>query len=869
MELLERDAFLDLLDEYAAEAISGDPRLVLVAGEAGVGKTALLEAARTRLPGSRWLWGACDGSFTPRPLEPLFDLAQQLGGALLAACRDDAPRDRLFRLLLEDLAAHGPTVVVVEDVHWADEATLDLLQFLAARLRDTQTLLLVTYRDDGLAPDHPLRIALGELVTRRAVRRVTLPRLSAAAVDHLAQARNLPADQLYALTGGNPFYVAVVLELGSANVPASAREAVLARIARLSPAARRVLDAAALIGPNVAVPLLRRVAATDVEAVDGCLGAGVLVSEHDHFRFRHEIARIAIDEAVPAHRRQPLHARILDALVAAGSTDDARLAHHAEAAGDADAVLRHARRAGHRAAELAAHREAAAQLRRAARFADRLDLRERAQLHSALATELGCVERWQEAATNRRAAVDLWQQIGDPVELADALRLLSRVLFRLCRGPEADALARQAVDLLDPYGPSAQLGWAYANLAGMRMIRRPNDSVEFALAAQSIARDTQDAALLSDALNSEACARNNRGEDGEPILLTALDIALENNCEEAVARAYANLVAVATTTCRFSEAESYLARGLAYCDEHELRSWANCLRGDAARIYSLLGRWDDVERICRDELDLRELSPFNRFDPLMARALVRARRGEPGAMAHLDETLSLALSNEHNGCEADVRVGRAEVCWLAGDDDGLRAEVAALAKPVLDADPFLQGAYAVWARACSVEDVTVSRVAEPYALRLAGDWAAAASWWEERGCEYSAALALLDADDEAPLRRAADIFDRLGASAALARAQERMRTLGITAVPRGRRPQTRADHFGLTRREREVFDLLAEGLTNTEIADALVIAEKTAEHHVSAVLSKLGVTSRRDAARIAQHRAVDRAAQHRGPRVAI
>jgi predicted ATPase len=140
MQLLERELPLAALAAYAQEARQGNGRLVLVAGEAGVGKSALVEQLQYELADARWSWGACDGLFTPRPLGPLFDLADQLDGELLELCRARAPRDEMFAALLRQVSEPGMlNVVVVEDVHWADEATVDLLRFLGRRLANARS----------------------------------------------------------------------------------------------------------------------------------------------------------------------------------------------------------------------------------------------------------------------------------------------------------------------------------------------------------------------------------------------------------------------------------------------------------------------------------------------------------------------------------------------------------------------------------------------------------------------------------------------------------------------------------------------------------------------------------------------------------
>ena len=312
MMLLERDPVLASLRQYAHEAGQGEGRLVLIAGEAGVGKSVLVERFQRDLPDARWSWGACDGLSTPRPLAPLFDLARDLGGALEDLCRGRPERDELFAALLRQVTGDDRLdVIVIEDIHWADEATLDLMRFLTRRIRAASVLVIATYRDDWLAPSSPLRLALGDLAASRWTRRLELPPLSVEAVRTMAAGTDLDADQLYQLAGGNPFYVTEMLEAGTHGVPLSARDAILSRTGRLSDAARQVLETAALMGLRVDASLL----ADRQAALDELSASGLLVDEGIGLRFRHEIARLAIAQEIPAHRQAVIHAEILNALL--------------------------------------------------------------------------------------------------------------------------------------------------------------------------------------------------------------------------------------------------------------------------------------------------------------------------------------------------------------------------------------------------------------------------------------------------------------------------------------------------------------------------------------------------------------------------
>lgn len=227
MELLEREGPLRELEAALEDALAGAGRVALVSGEAGIGKTALIEAfTRAHRNTVRVLWGACDALFTPRPLGPLFDMAGQTGGPLLAALNSDANRNVIFSAMLAELQRR-PTLLVFEDVHWADEATLDLLRFLGRRIARTSALLVLTYRDDELGPRHPLRLLLGDLTAPNYTRRIAVAPLSEAAARTLVGERRIDVAALHRQTGGNPFFISEVLEAGGGGIPSTVRDAVL------------------------------------------------------------------------------------------------------------------------------------------------------------------------------------------------------------------------------------------------------------------------------------------------------------------------------------------------------------------------------------------------------------------------------------------------------------------------------------------------------------------------------------------------------------------------------------------------------------------------------------------------------------------
>ncbi len=442
-------------------------------------------------------------------------------------------------------------------------------------------------------------------------------------------------------------------------------------------------------------------------------------------------------------------------------------------------------------------------------------------------------------------ALASYQREQDTRSIGTSQRWLARLSWFLGQNEDSEHYAAAAVATLEPLGPSRELAMAYSNLAQLRMLAEDSaEAVRWGTKAIGLARALGDREAEMHALNNVGTALWLAGDalEGRARLTQSLDLALADDAHEHAARAYTNLGSNGVTTRSFREADRHLRAGITYCTDRDLDTWRLYMSAWLARSLAERGRYAAAEQCMADIMRHPHVSPITQLCALTVAGVLAARRGD--GTGALDQALPIAVQTGESQRLVPVAAARAEAAWIAGRTSDLiididRAWPAAVAHP----QPWDLGELSWWLHLAGDHRPIHAPLARPFALMLAGRHRAAATEWRNLGCPLWSAYALAFSPAIRDARESLEVLAELGASAVRRAVLRDRRTRGLP-VPRGPRPASRTNPAGLTAREAEVLQLLADGLSYAEIAEGLVLSERTVGHHVSAVLRKLGEPTR-------------------------
>lgn len=841
--LLERDSELRILDDVLAGLEESGGKVVLVRGEAGIGKSSLVrEFVDAHGDDSHICFGSCDDLLTPQPLGPLRDIAQNESSLAGALETDDRPAVLATSLDLLSVSLRS-NIMVFEDTHWADEATLDVIKYLGRRIARTNGLLLLTYRDGEVDYDHPLRQVIGELAPETLVR-IHLAPLSKFAIAKLVGSTDLDIEEVQALTDGNPLFVTELLTSGVDEVPVSVQDSVLARAAKLSSGARAVLDLVSVLPRKSERSLIENILGPNPMDITECVRQGLLNVGDQAVSFHHELTRRSVESALNPADRQRWNAEVLAELGEEGEL--ALLVHHAREADDVKSIIKYAPKAARAAMAVESHREAVAHFRVLEPFLDQIKKAERA----------GIVYDWaraeyfligSESLDILDHAIDLYRSTGDDLALARTLIFAVRVNEISGRPDAAETASLEAIQLLEAHPPGADLASALAQRAWILKMRGEGAlGIATADQALELAETMGDELSVVYALDTKGVLTHRLGDpEGFRLMDESRRRAEQAGYPFEETLALLNMAEEAAEQRDLERAADLAQRARDTAVRNEIRIHGNAASAHYARILDWRGQW-----IAAEEMASESVGGVTFYSELVAGQVLgplQVRLGRPEARTTIENTWARAEAGNEMQSLLPAAAAVAEFMWLTGDGNSI--QITRFLELLDDerrlAFPWSSGWLASWLWILGEPLDVPDGVAEPYRLLMDGESAAAAAFWKQKGIPYERGLALMHGSGGDRLE-ALEIFETLGATPVASKLRKQLRDEGVS-VPRGKGRDTRTHAAGLTARQAEVLQLLGEGLTNIEIADRLFVSPRTVENHVSAVLTKLGSSTREEA----------------------
>jgi ATP/maltotriose-dependent transcriptional regulator MalT len=853
MELLERETYLADLRRLYKDVEGGTGHTAFLIGEAGIGKTSLLNNFLNSIAEkSTVLIGACDSLFTPRPLGPLFDIALEIDEDFSKLLSSEKDRAVVFSALFTVLAtSRKPVVLVFEDIHWADDATFDLVKFLSRRINKTRCLFIVSFRDNEIVGRHSMASMFGELPVGH-FSKFALTRLSKQIVSELAmKSHNLTGDQLFELTSGNPFYVMEILSQGNRlQIPERIKDSILARFHGRSEQTRSLWEFLSVLpSPKIDRALADYIDTAFGNCMEECITAGIIVSKPGQLSFNHELFRITIEESLSHSRRKMLHKSILQILQRVGKPSLSQLVHHAKYAEEFGLVSDLAPRAAKEASDVGAHREAATLYSIAIDVSEQGSFQQ-AELYERHAYECYLTYQLSAAIASQQQALTLWRNRDQKLREGDALRFLSRLWWFAGDRGQAVQFGSMAIEVLDNLEtPLRERAWAYSNFAQLEMLSENTAStLTWGKKAIELATQINDQEVLSHALNNVGTAllRTPYGRaEGEANLRESLAIGLRCKFQEHAARSYVNLGYTFYLIKEYAKAKEALTLGIKYCEERDLDFLRYYMMACMASVNLETGNWENA-RVISLQLYANAHHVLVKIIATLTLAKIAMREGDFKKAKELNtEIRDAAMATKEIQRILPLVTSELEFGWLTGEviDQNLLSEVESKFFSTKN-NSWFYTEYAYWKRRVgSLPDEDVNNFLTPLKLEFAGDWKAASLAWEKIGCPYEQALALMDGTEESQ-NEGMRILNNLKATGTINHYRRKLNLKSPKPATKGPRESTLNNPGQLTDRQIDILKLLHVGLQNKEIAEKLFISPKTVDHHISAILTKLEVSSR-------------------------
>jgi DNA-binding CsgD family transcriptional regulator len=851
MEFVERASFMAILDNEFENVIYGDGRCILLTGEAGIGKTSLIKnfsGRKKRL--CKTYIGTCDALFTPRPLAPLYDILLQMQGDIPKNIANINDRVELFTGFLHQLENEKEmTLIVIEDIHWADEATMDFIKFFARRISKFHCLFILTYRDTEIDSQHPLRNVLGQ-VPPDSFARLQLTPLSRCIVEKMAIEKGYKGEDVYNISGGNPFYVNEILASYSMCVPDNIKDSILSSYNRLDEDTKQVWQILSVLPTGLEIKYLQKMEPSYTTTIHSGIDLKILILREKSIFFKHELYRRTIEASLSPILRMELNKKILDLFQEAFEQNGEieRIIHHAKNANAYEVIIHYSPIAARKAAAIGAHVEASRLFLSAIENYQQNDPDTLIQFYESYGYECYLTSQVKEAIIYAGKSLHLLEQKNDMERIGNSLRFLSWLYLFDGNRAKSDFYAGKSIDVFANQPPSKAKAMAYANMGRLKaMLDEKDECILWSEKAITMAEELGDEASLCHAWNSLGTILSkihSSANKGLEFLHKSMNLALKNNYEEYIGHAYANLIAAALITKNYLLAKKMLEESIQFCEDRDLDLGIKYLSVYKVRMYLDTGHWDEAYNIANNFLTNEEQFSLIKIGLHTVAATIKMRRGDSDALPQLLEAKEKAFETGQLNRILAAMTALLEYEWIMDRQFAAQADLDHVTNAMeLSANIYENSAFAYWLLKARKQRLQFDDLYEGFGINDKTTATKAASLWKQLGCPYEQALALFEGDDS-DKREAISIIQKLGANAVYNKLKFEMRSSGIKSIPRGIRKNTRSNPAHLTERELDVLQLLKDGMQNKEIGSKLFISAKTVDNHIASIFFKLSVHSR-------------------------